>query len=250
MLKADGDLEFVHRSAYTRFGRPSTARKSYLRVRGDKTRENDEFNQLKFVCRGLYNETICFEFRLNTIFFDSVFLGGRGMIGAAELFSRFVNDCSHLKAACLSRVDLSHHTGQEFFGGGLKDLPVTFEGIEDFCRTYPKCTVRFFAFDFKTRFKTASEILHDGLHIKWAMRREIPNEFYETVDIDEGRWSRYWVKEESALEFNLPNFRVFPRQGTCVDDKFRKEVAAVPMMTTERYQTCVDTVEDWFENGI
>ena len=250
VLKADGDLEFVHRSAYTRFGQPSTAKKSYLKVRGNKTGGDEEFNQLKFVCRGLYTDTICVEFKLNTIFFDSVFLGGRGVVGAAKLFSMFANQCAPSKAALLSRVDLSHHTCQKFFQGGLKNLPITFEGIEDFCRAYPKCAVRFFAFDFKTQFKTASEILHQGLHIKWAMRREIPDEFYMTVDIDQGRWPRYWVMEECALRFDVPNFRVFPRQGTCIDEKFRNEVAAVPMMTKEWYHSCIDIVEDWFENGI
>lgn len=250
VFQADGDLEFIHRSAYTHMGYPSVAKKSYLTVRGIRTPVKKEFNQLKYVCRQLYTETACLEFVSNTIFFDSVIFEGGGVVGAGQLFSLFIRECAPSKAAWLSRIDLSYHTSEDFFLQGFPSLSVTFGGVGDFCHAYPKCTVRFFLFDLKTQFRTMSEFLFQGFVTNWVVRGKAFDDFHDNVHFDWTHSLRFATAVVRTLGLEFPNFRVFPRVGACIDKEILKDLGKLPNISDESYIRCVDLAKDWVQNGI
>ncbi|KAI2479912.1 MFS 1 domain containing protein [Pyrenophora tritici-repentis] len=245
VFQADGDLEFMHQSVrlpYARFDAP-LAKKSYIKVRGDKS--GKEFNQVKYVCRGLYNETICLEFKHNTIFFDSNFIETRGVLGAAQVFNMFIKECGP-KASWLSRVELSHHTTEKFFFTGLKNTSSTFEGIEEFCRENSKCTVRFFVFDFKITPGDVTMFFDHGFDIYWVLRHKAFPDFHRKLALPD----RLFTMEKKEYAMKNSNLKIFPRQGTVIDETFMNTIAKIPRIGTHWYHLCIDLAEDWVLNGL
>ncbi|RMZ72465.1 hypothetical protein GMOD_00007458 [Pyrenophora seminiperda CCB06] len=260
VLTADKGLEFIHRLASLSRRRDKySENKSFFKERGqqiNKTTPVGDFNQLKFVCRLFYAETACLEIKLNSILFDSADYNfyGYKVIGAAQVFNLFTSSCGPAKAAWLTQVEMSHHTCQCFF----KDEPTQwlekFEGVEEFCRANPQCTIKYFVFDFqppynKPTFQMLTGFMSQGFQIGYVMRRQQFEEFYRNVRFVEDP-SQHVANVEPIFSADLPNFRIFPRRGTVIHDEFKAAFAQRIPLSTEWYKRCIDLCEDWITNGL
>lgn len=110
-------------------------------------KEEDEFNQIKYVCRQLYHETKGIELRCNKICFHQKYFHSQA---PAPIFSKFTSSIAPRKISWLTHIVIateSYSTGQMIKHGINKMLEPAdnIMRMADFCRSNPHVTVDYIA---------------------------------------------------------------------------------------------------------
>jgi hypothetical protein len=206
------------------------------------------FNQLKYSCHQLYNETAGLEVKFNCVtFFDC------SDSYATPAFLRFINECSPKKVEWFTDINLEVVPERTVDLDMLVEPLASLLPIAEFCRKHPKIKVRYLPDHFHTSFESASTFFMIGSYLNkvyrgkdqhTALRRMVSggyNPFYSPT------WR---VDAVGIAALNVPNFRFWPIGYPSFDEEeFRKALINDTRFDLD-HQIYVDIAKKWYENGI
>jgi hypothetical protein len=248
-----GYIRYHEISGYSLLARPSVRKSNFVgNFSGFYKGEDEDFNQLKFVCRQIYIETACLELRFNYINFCGDFESTKVSWHPAQLFTEFLKECAPAKASLLSRVELELRGPACLpFPGSVVPLEssVTLEIVADFCRMYPQCEVKyhieaFHAEDSPDYFFTQGEFITRAVRHK-KIKSLVPQSPFFDPEEAEG-----WATSRCVKRLNVPNFRIFPSKTRYISECFLEELAETAGMTDADKRASLELAEDWFDYGI
>jgi hypothetical protein len=214
-----------------------------------ETRLEDGFNQLKYSCRQLCDETAGLEIKFNKIYVAG---SAHFSAGPAKLFSGFLATCSVTKAAWLTSVILRnfyYHYDPDI----LVESVALLLSIADFCRSQPNVNVRYIPAYFDLAFISPGLFLSIGayLNIKFREKDLTPAlaEILASTDneMDFSIFDSAWYEE--ATKLNVPNLRFWSDADNDFDEeKFR--IAVKFYLTPGVEDICVVLAKEWYSKGI
>lgn len=234
---------------------PSVNRKHLRPLRSFSTLP--EFNQLKYVCRELYNDTAALELKYNDLAFSQV---ARAELEPDRQLLEFTRLCSLTKFAWLTTVELHikalaipYYEHLSYF---LKPHHMNaYARVAQFCRKHPAISVKYIlnSFTWLSAFHAAHEsggFINQGIVLQKTLRdRDVSwlNPKMARYLLTMGTYFRGDRKEQSWFTSNL---RLFPRQGAFDEKIFRRGATGVRFEGIKGgIDTWITTVKDWLEKG-
>ncbi len=261
-----GGLSFVAGSNH-KFGNDGPPQKSYFHPSGGS--KDQEFNQLKYVCRQLCYETTCLEFELNWLFFVGPSVEHDGVWHPARACADFLNECTPQKRSYIHHLDLclewtpkneSKEPNQptnhpQDYSTILAENSACFETIAKFCHDYPNASVSYVIDDFRTGGCGPSirNCLQQGILASLALRHKdflhlLPNAGELAIPIE---YARRWANRRCVERLKVSNLD-FPGCEAPND----KEIVVMQSesqgwsLTVDKIQACVDLLKHWDDHGL
>lgn len=230
-----------------------------------------EFNQLKYTCRQLRQETVGLELKLQN---DVVFLIGPDRKGLyveklpAVQFLGFLDMCHETWRRRIHRVFLrSHHPPnhqiQTYDNANIFDLHL----LVRLCHNYPNFLLFWeYPLCYSSGQQEPSSFLSDGLMFELGFRSNSVNRkrvwrTFQSLNIQvalgcatiyQSMWrrdiprSRFWQSQYREPSLEAPNFRVLPPDGPFDEDEFRHRIDTwVENFTPRRAPTTTQMKEGW-----
>ncbi|KAF1831075.1 hypothetical protein BDW02DRAFT_70361 [Decorospora gaudefroyi] len=165
-----------------------------------------DFNQLKYVCRELYQETAGLEAKFNIL---EITGGQWPKPGPARIFNKFLRGCAPAKRRWFVKVILrqrhSGHSFMEIIEPASDVLP-----IADFCRQYPHVKVAYLVEGFEYKLYSVRRFIKAGYFITMAVRgRNLFNEQQSQL-LPQVTLARRWTNEQGIARMKVPNLRIWP----------------------------------------
>jgi hypothetical protein len=191
----------------------------------------DDWNQLKYICHQLYNETAGLEadFNLVTVRNLRVTVHNRHITvrnrpsdqGPVELFSEFLDTCDPNKVACFTNVDLVHYPPDAKISN-LVEPPKWLLPIADFCRPHPRVNIRYMPPPFGS-YQHPVTFIRKGSYLSGVFRhQDVISRLIPTHTFDWGLRQDAWVQDPSSVSLvTLPNLRIFPNKDGFDEQVFR-----------------------------
>lgn len=228
---------------------------------------SDEFNQLKYTCRQLHQETAGLEVQTSQTYFNNT----TDVRGPAETFVKFRETCTVKKAGWFRDVTLLDDYGwgprdvldhNKIYNGWAlihflgytpekyKDLlePRQFmHAVVDFCRNYKEHRVRYESAKFDLRVPCG--LLLCGLHLNLEFRGNDLRSAVATSDLPQRGYRRKELSgnNNSAAEFRVENLRYCIPQTGFDHNHLKSEYELFGWLHAS---DCADLAQGWYENGI
>ncbi|KAH6883406.1 hypothetical protein BKA58DRAFT_36166 [Alternaria rosae] len=204
-----------------------------------------DFNQLKWACRQLYQETLGLEIQVNRVHFVS-----RGQcVGPGKLLVDFMRNCAASKrgwfrAIALSTADLDTMCRLD---ESLEPKNVMI-ALAEFCRQHPHADIRYVVPSMENS-EWGGDTTVQGLFLSLVVRGEDLRSV-ATIgtnptlkEIEETKW---YKDTERAAKLRVTNLRFWLAQPSNLE-YFKREVDGAAWLDSE---ACLEIATKWIDNGI
>jgi hypothetical protein len=216
-----------------------------------------EFNQLKYVCRELYNETAALELKHNNLAFSQV---ARAELEPDLQLLEFTRLCSPTKFAWVQTVELHIKAlampYREHLSYFLKPHHIdAYIRVAQFCRKHPAISVKYIlnSFTWLSAFHVAREsqgFINQGIVLQKTLRNK-------NLSWLRPGMARYLLEEGADLRgrrkvqsWFAENLKFFPRKEAFDEKTFRRGARGVTFEGVKGgVDTWIATAKEWCEDG-